>query len=117
VQLHIQRQQLREAFATIDTSGDGRLDLDELRLLLQTLGQEQTDAGLRDKIRKLVNADDDADDADEQLLDSIDFEQFADYMLAWQQEELEDVFNFFDDSGSGTISVAELSECIQALGE
>ena len=71
MQLHMQRQQLREAFATIDTSGDGQLDLDELRLLLQTLGQEQTDAGLRDKIRKLVNADDDADDADEQLLDSI----------------------------------------------
>ena len=55
------------------------------------------------------------DDFDADL--SIDFEHFADLMTQWQQDELEDVFNFFDDDGSGSISVAELSACIQALGE
>ena len=80
------------AYAAAAAAGSLRNDRHERRwaarprrtaLAAATLGQEQTDAGLRDKIRKLVNADDDADDADEQLLDSIDFEQFADYMLAW----------------------------------
>jgi len=33
------------------------------------------------------------------------------------EEELTDVFDFFDDDSSGCISVPELSACIQALGE
>ena len=38
-------------------------------------------------------------------------------MVKWQDEELRDVFAFFDDDASGSISVSELSTAIQALGE
>ena len=37
----------------VDVSGDGELDLDELRTLLDSLGQQCTDAQLRDKVRQL----------------------------------------------------------------
>eukprot|EP01043_Picozoa_sp_COSAG02_P028960 COSAG02_NODE_1783_length_10942_cov_1025.230266_3_plen_2086_part_00 len=107
VQLYKQKLQLRNAFTAIDTSGDGRLDLDELRLLLQTLGQELSDAGLRDKVRELTSSDGS---------ESIDFDQFASFMFTWQNDQLNDVFEFFDDDETGTISVSELSECILALG-
>jgi Ca2+-binding EF-hand superfamily protein len=36
-------QALRPAFERLDVSGDGRLDLKELRLLLRTVGREMTD--------------------------------------------------------------------------
>jgi len=80
VQLNKQRQQLRVAFGIVDASGDGLLDLDELRLLLQTLGQELTDAGLRDKVRHLHDA------AGTEITETIDFEQFADLMTQWQRK-------------------------------
>ena len=51
--LNKQKLELRGAFDMVDVSGDGELDLDELRTLLDSLGQQCTDAQLRDKVRQL----------------------------------------------------------------
>ena len=107
IQKHKQRQSLRSAFDMVDVSGDGVIDAQELGVLLQTLGEELTGAELRDRARQI-----DGDGSGE-----IEFEEFAELMLRWQDQELRDVFAFFDDDASGSISVSELSKAIQALGE
>lgn len=48
---------------------------------------------------------------------TIEFSEFADLMLRWQDGELRDVFHFFDQDHSGSINVHELSRAIRALGE
>ena len=48
-----QRRELAAAFESLDSSGDGELDLDELRILLHSLGNPYTDAEIRDKVRAI----------------------------------------------------------------
>jgi len=106
VALHKQKLEMLNAFHAVDLSGDGLIDLRELRTLLLSLGKEHTDAELRDIMRNEAGEN-----------SKIDFDFFSALMIRWQEEELRDLFDFFDDDGSGTISVAELSTAIQALGE
>ena len=47
---------LRAMFETVDSSGDGCIDVTEIAELLQTLGQQCTQAGLRDIVRRLETA-------------------------------------------------------------
>ena len=75
---------------------DGLIDLRELRTLLLSLGKEHTDAELRDIMRNEAGEN-----------SKIDFDFFSALMIRWQEEELRDLFDFFDDDGSGTIMVAE----------
>ena len=107
IQRRKQKELLREAFNTVDVSNDGAIDMEELGLLLSTLGESLTGAELRARARDL-----DADGSG-----TLEFDEFADMMVKWQEEELRDVFSFFDDDASGSISVSELSAAIQALGE
>eukprot|EP01048_Picozoa_sp_COSAG05_P003030 COSAG05_NODE_134_length_17060_cov_9.767761_12_plen_197_part_00 len=66
-----QRQTLKAAFNTVDVSGDGKLDIDELGALLISLGQDFTDAELRDKVRTI-----DTDGSGE-----IEFEEFEELIV------------------------------------
>ena len=106
VALHKQKLEMLSAFRAVDLSGDGLIDLSELRTLLLSLGSERTDAELRDIMRN-----DTGDNS------KMDFSAFSALMLRWQEEELHDLFDFFDEDLSGSISVSELSIAIQALGE
>lgn len=107
IEQHKQRKALRAAFDDVDVSGDGVIDLDELGVLLSTLGETLTGAELRSRAREL----------DRDGSGTLDFDEFASAMVKWQEQELKDVFEFFDDDASGSISVSELSTAIQALGE
>ena len=107
IQRHKQKQLLRIAFDIVDESGDGIIDLHELGLLLATLGETLTGAELRSRAKTL----------DQDGNGTLEFSEFADVMVKWQEEELRDVFAFFDDDASGSICVSELSTAIQALGE
>jgi calmodulin len=106
VALHKQKLEMLNAFRAVDLSGDGLIDLSELQTLLLSLGSERTDAELRDIMRN-----DTGDNS------KMDFSSFSALMLWWQEEELHDLFDFFDDDLSGSISVSELSIAIHALGE
>jgi calmodulin len=107
IQLHKQKRKLRAAFDMVDVSGDGSLDVKELGVLLRSLGEDLTEAELRYKMR-VVDTNDSG---------SLEFNEFADLMVHWQEQELRDVFRHFDEDESGNISVEELSRVIQALGE
>ena len=98
---------LKSAFDMVDTSGDGELDLDELRLLLESLGQQHTEAELRDEVRKLDKAGS----------GTVDFDEFVTLMRQWQYEELRQIFEYFDQDRSGHMDVGELELAIKSLGE
>jgi Ca2+-binding EF-hand superfamily protein len=88
----------------LDTSGDGILDLEELRMLLRVLGQDLTDIQLRQKAGFR---------ATEEVL--LDFDGFCNLMEVWQREELIAVFRFFDDDDSGEMIGSEIETAILAL--
>ena len=102
-----QRTELRTMFDSVDTSGDGSIDVEELGLLLQTLGQQFTQAELRDTVRQL----------DQDGSGSIEFEEFALLVTKWQEAELRDVFAYFDGDDSGDIGLVEFRSALQALGQ
>ena len=104
VQTHKEKEKLRAAFNELDTSGDGLLDITELRLLLRVLGQSMSDLELIEK-------------TGHKLGDTVElsFEQFAELLTAWQEAELADVFRFFDDTDSGFISLEEMQTAMLAL--
>eukprot|EP01048_Picozoa_sp_COSAG05_P021860 COSAG05_NODE_4160_length_1647_cov_2.651809_2_plen_375_part_01 len=101
------RHALRTMFDSVDTSGDGSIDVEELGLLLQTLGQQFTQAELRDTVRQL----------DQDGSGSIEFEEFALLVTKWQEAELRDVFAYFDGDDSGDIGLVEFRSALQALGQ
>ena len=65
---------------------DVPVDFEELRLLLQALGNEFTDAELRSELR-LVDLDNSGE---------LDFDEFLDMMTIWQQHDMQDVFVRFN---------------------
>jgi len=107
MQVAKQNDELKAAFDQVDETGDNKLDVSELGILLRTLGEELTEAELRDRIRE----------ADSDGSGTIELDEFCALMQRWQDCELHDVFHFFDDTNTGSISLPELSKAIQALGE
>jgi Ca2+-binding EF-hand superfamily protein len=107
VQLHKQKRKLRTAFNTVDRSGNGSLDVQELGVLLRSLGEDLTEAELRERMRSV-----DSDSSGE-----VDFDEFAALIFQWQEQELHDVFHYFDEDDSGNISLDEMCKAIRALSE
>lgn len=78
---------------------------------MRSLGQNPTDAELRDMISE-VDADGNG---------TVDFPEFLTMMARKlgekdSDEELKAAFEVFDKDGSGTISAAELKQVMQSLG-
>jgi len=73
---------LQEMFSSVDASGDGLIDYDEIGQLLQILGQRFTQAELRDIVRRL----------DTDGNGTVDFDEFVELVTGFQQQELRDVF-------------------------
>jgi hypothetical protein len=71
---------------------DVPVDFEELRLLLQALGNEFTDAELRSELR-LVDLDNSGE---------LDFDEFLDMMTIWQQHDMQDVFVRFNRTSRGS---------------
>lgn len=65
-----QVQEFKEAFSLFDKDGDGNIDVKELGTVMRSLGQNPTDAELRDMINE-VDTDGNG---------SIDFEEFLQMM-------------------------------------
>jgi hypothetical protein len=80
------RNELRAAFDAVDVSGDGALDVDELRVLARSLGLETSNAQLREMMREI-----DTDGSGQ-----VDFQEFAILMLRLQEQEMKDIFAMFD---------------------
>ena len=104
--------ELREAFALFDKDGDGTISINELKAIMNTLGQNPTKLELQDIINEVdINGN-----------GAIDFTDFLVLMerktrLNSQEEELKEAFSVFDQNGDGVISIDELRSVMEKLGE
>ncbi|XP_052765503.1 calmodulin-A-like [Mya arenaria] len=102
-----------EGFNLFDRDGNAGLDISELATVFRALGQNPTDAELRDILKKF-------DINHNGRLERDEFEQMVQsYMKPmWQvKEELKDAFRIFDKDGNGLIDTSELENVLKKYGE
>lgn len=102
-----------EAFNLFDRNDKHGLDIEKLAQVFRALGQNPTDAELRDIMKK-------HDLNHNGLLEKDEFEKMmASYMKPmWQvEEELKDAFRIFDKDGNGLIDTAKLEYVLKKYGE
>jgi calmodulin len=112
---HEQMMDLKEAFDLFDKDKDGRITGVELKTVMQSLGQQPTDAEIADMINE-VDVDGNG---------TIEFSEFIAMMekklsaLDPQtvNDEMYQAFKVFDKDGNGFICREELKEAMQNLGE
>ncbi|XP_034115761.1 calmodulin-related protein 97A [Drosophila sulfurigaster albostrigata] len=102
----------KEAFSLFDKTGTGMISTRELGNLMKSLGQNPTEAELRDLVNEIdLNGD-----------GEIDFAEFCSLMSKQANEgdadeELREAFKIFDKDEDGFISPAELRFVMTNLGE
>ena len=104
--------EFKDAFSLFDKNDDGKIVIEELGTVMRSLGQNPTDAELKDMINE-VDADGNG---------FIDFPEFLEMMARKMkdtdsEEEIKDAFRMFDKDGNGNISKAELKHLMTGLGE
>ncbi|KAM3832242.1 uncharacterized protein M6D78_010405 [Vipera latastei] len=101
----------KEAFMLFDRNGDGTITTRELGTVMRSLGQNPTEAELREIVQKL--------EADKN--GTIDFPEFLNLMEKQVKnrdcEEIRKAFQVFDKDGNGYICAAELRYIMTNLGE
>lgn len=96
-----------------DKDGDGTINTKELGTAMRAMGQNPTEAELREMIQEV-----DSDGSG-----SIDFQEFCAMMEKKineegdPEEEMKEAFAVFDKDGSGTISADELRQVMLNMGE
>jgi len=104
--------ELREAFQLFDKDGDGHVTPKELRIVLQTLGQNPTMELINEMITEV-----DLDNNGE-----IEFEEFCVLMCKNMKEAddldtLKEAFRLLDSDGSGEISKVELKALLHSFSK
>ncbi|NWV03593.1 CALMS protein, partial [Ptilonorhynchus violaceus] len=104
--------EFKEAFSLFDRDGDGSISTKELGTVMRSLGQNPSEAELRDMVAEV-----DADGGG-----TVDFAEFLSLMArkmreADGEEEIREAFRVFDKDGNGYISAAELRHVMTNLGE
>ncbi|KAJ3006795.1 UNVERIFIED_CONTAM: hypothetical protein HDU68_003885, partial [Siphonaria sp. JEL0065] len=104
--------EFREAFSLFDKDGDGTITTKELGTVMRSLGQNPTDGELQDMINE-VDGDGNG---------NIDFEEFITMMARKLKDsdaeaEIREAFRVFDKDGVGFITVGQLRQVMQNLGE
>eukprot|EP00249_Psilotum_nudum_P007028 c20257_g2_i1 orf=212-661(+) len=104
--------EFKEAFSLFDRDGDGCITTKELGTVMRSLGQNPTEAELRDMINAVIAGG----------KEKIDFPCFLHLMARKMkdtdsEEELKEAFKVFDKDQNGFISVAELRHVMTNLGE
>ncbi|GMH66141.1 hypothetical protein TL16_g12683 [Triparma laevis f. inornata] len=105
-------EEIREAFNLFDTDGSGTIDPKELKAAMQSLGFEAKNQTIYQMIG----------DIDKDGSGEIDFEEFLDMMTAKMsdkdsREDIQKVFNLFDDDQTGQITLRNLKRVAKELGE
>jgi calmodulin len=107
-----QLAELRDVFSAHDRNGDGRITLEELRQTLEELDEEPADEELK---ALMIKADADGNQ-------TIDFAEFLAFMRRRLSQrgaegEIRDAFDTFDRNGDGLVSIDELLQVMEMLGE
>eukprot|EP01083_Nonionella_stella_P031053 85060_1 len=104
--------ELREAFDLFDTEKTGTIEITELKHSMNALSYDRKNKMIHQILNKLDNL----------KQDRIDFEEFLDLMTARisdkdSKENINKVFELFDDDGKGHITVEDLKKVAINLGE
>ncbi|CAH8595714.1 unnamed protein product [Schistosoma guineensis] len=113
--LHMEDNDLREAFILFDVNRDGRITETELESVLGFLGVKTT----RDEVRRMIQ------DADCDGNGTVEFDEFLRMMRRYSQnqrpkssdDELREAFNVFDQNGDSVIDFSEIKQTMHFLGE
>lgn len=100
----------KDAFALFDKDGDGTITTKELGTVMRSLGQNPTEAELEDMINEV-----DMDGSG-----TIEFPEFITMMarkLKDSEDDIQEAFRVFDQTGKGLISAHELRRVMNGLGE
>lgn len=105
-------EELRQAFDLFDTDCNGTIDPKELRAAMQSLGFETKNQTIYQIIQ----------DIDKESTGEINFDEFLDLMtkrLAGSdtREDIQKIFELFDDDKTGYISLQNLKRVAHELGE
>mmetsp|Transcript_7791 Transcript_7791/g.16916 ORF Transcript_7791/g.16916 Transcript_7791/m.16916 type:complete len:155 (-) Transcript_7791:39-503(-) len=106
-------EEIREAFNLFDTDGSGKIDPKELKDAMQSLGFD----GKNQTVYRMV------DGLSKEGKGSIDFDEFLDVMTASlpknteSREDIQKIFNLFDDDNAGAITFHKLKRVAEELGE
>jgi Ca2+-binding EF-hand superfamily protein len=108
----IEKQELRQAFNLFDKDGGGKMEADEVRVILRVLGFNPTLEELRNLIGQI----------DQRQTGTIDFNQFTKILLRVigepaNPESLLRSFNNLDGDMDGQISLEDLTNVAEDLGE
>ncbi|XP_051127750.1 uncharacterized protein LOC127249133 [Andrographis paniculata] len=103
---------LKEAFRLFDKDGDGRITVEELGAVIESLGQTATNEELNDMISEV----------DTNRNGTIEFSEFIHLMARTMkesdaEEDLREAFDVFDEDKNGFISATELGHVMMNLGE
>ena len=105
-------EELRQAFDLFDTDGSGTIDPKELRVAMQSLGFETKNQTIYQMIQD-IDKDGDGD---------VNFDEFLDMMTSRlagsdTKEDIQKIFELFDDDKTGYISLQNLKRVAIELGE
>lgn len=104
--------EIRDAFSAYDRDGDGRITLQELKQALEEMDEEPADEELK---ALMIQADADGNQ-------TIDFAEFLAFMRRRMRQrgaegEIRDAFDTFDRNSDGLVSIDELLQVMDLLGE
>jgi len=105
-----QMEDFKEAFQLFDRDADGKLTAEELATVMRALGQNPTQAEVKEIVRTIGGKG------------TVEFPEFISMMQKRMKhtdndEQIREAFKVFDKSGTGFIEVAELRHVLTTLGE
>jgi Ca2+-binding EF-hand superfamily protein len=105
-------EELRQAFDLFDTDGSGTIDPKELRAAMQSLGFDAKNQ----TIYKMIQ------DIDNNCNGEVDFDQFLELLTSRlagsdTRDDIQKIFELFDDDKTGYISLQNLKRVAHELGE
>lgn len=106
-------EELREAYTLFDESGDGKISVREMKVILRSLGQNPRESEIKDLMKSIGGGDG---------CEETDFEGFLKLMRKKlnepeMDEEMFEAFKTFDKEGKGYYDVNEMREVLAQYGE
>ena len=107
-----QISELKEAFQLFDRDGDGTISTDELGIVLRSIGQNQSDAAIKEMIEEVDDDNNGYCEYDEFLL--LMSKKINEGQM---DEEMMEAFKTFDEAGKGYINLNDLKRVLKQYNE